>query len=331
MNVSGLNFIIDQILGQLQVFPEGKFHEGQLVEYMRVFPGGEAYKKANYPSKHRRPCNLRIYEHKNSFLLRGIDEETRKKIILSIRCNPLSDKSLLKTRRKNYRRARDFAEQKLEYKNLIVIEKRRINQDDLRLLAGIYLARDGVIERNDIWELFEEFIRKSYRTSWQDGGTPFEVFHEYLLKNFKIPTSIRAFRSYLCLIWKKEIKNNLPGIKIDQKILESKFSNEQNEIENPYVTPSMNVPESTKYEWMKLGKIKGVKRKGWRYELPDDFEEQIEKLAEKKEEKRLLAEMARSITAEGQKVKSTQRKLQRWRKRGLSIEEISIRLGLVPA
>jgi hypothetical protein len=70
-------------------------------------------------------------------------------------------------------------------------------------------------------------------------------------------------------------------------------------------------------------------REGWQYARSAQFFQEISRLNKDRIEKKACSLMAKETTPPGQNIKSTQRKIQRWRKSGLSLREVADRLGYI--
>jgi len=351
MDISGLEYIADQIIGHLKVFQPGNTL---------------THEKANYPSERQKPCDIHIWNvaNHNQFHISG-RLEAGKDIRICIRCEPVKNKAVLKTRRKRYREVRDYlASEDLHYKNLIIVDRRLTRRSkyyqDLCMQLGIYLARDGIIDKYRVYIFLENFIKQYYSKQWKEtGNISIDIFTKNLLGNYKIPPKYTAFRSFLGLTLKKDIfiaesgrmkiAETKEGNKSDSfdYVLDSKQANRYNPSDyekalsnsgNYFDDFSNNAgqwegrfkhaPNSTVYEWIKSGKILGVKGKGRLREYPKDFGSQLRKLATRVKEKKRLSELAEYATPEGKNARSTQRKFQRWRKNGLSLQEIAEKVGI---
>lgn len=334
MDYKIVTYIADQIMGYLKADrPRGE---------------GTGYIKAGYPSQEEKPCDVRIWytpdpqffyvkwdpnpERKresfsgdpNSFCFDDIVlevEPERKQGHISVWVNDLERtwvRYFEKGRRlKRAKRKREQERRWLKLQNVVIVRNSLdIDRDELCLQIGCYLAKNGILNDAAGWELyriFQKYVKNNFTVYWrkiENTGKYLTVFKN-LCSNFMISFDVNCFKSYLGI--------TLYGMYIPEK---REAILRQADLKLSGDLPCKLELGSSFYDPIYLGKVQAKKEKGKYIDIPAILE-QIKKLKEQKEIKQSMAETLASKRGIGKK--SAMRTIQRWRKEGLSEEEMARR------
>ncbi len=310
MDISGIKYIADQIVGHSRAF------KATVNKY--ILQRKEEL-KAEYPSVYNKPCKLRIYEEGDHFYLMG-QLPNKKNIRLAIHRGPLKESIFHDTRKKGVKRFKASLSGRLPYQNLLVVDPGRPDKKSITLQTALYLYHDGLADKEVFYQALTAF----------SGSNDFPTNTLERLQTFSIPPTAKALRSFMHFISMGERAQNDETRENSKEAFDGKerFDAHVRVYNRKYFTDKMNneIPRTTVYAWINTGKL-APKRSNWRYEKSEDFLDKITDLNRALTEKKALALMAKRLTPAGQKIKSTQRRLQRLRKKGLSLKEIGEKVG----
>ena len=225
-----------------------------------------------------------------------------------------------------------------EVDNLIIVgSEPRKEFDEICLQAGIYLLRHGILEKQaqgELYRLFEEVIKKFpiYKKVEKLELDTIKVF-EKIVDIFKVPFNANSFKIYLKLHIHGLVRKEPALIKVtdpdDPDDPDSTSTSSYPDLEGHHRLIKGNdrwgIPEQTLYTLIRRGKVHAKKKFG-RYVYDNDLYEQVWSLRKEKKKWEYLT----NLLAEKRNIpkKSAQTSIQRWRKKGLSLEEIEERVEM---
>jgi len=271
-----------------------------------------------------------------------------REIRLAIRCAPIIDRMLARSRKKDVKHFKKRLVARLSFNNLITVDPSRIDEQAIRILVATYLWRDKLIGETIIYKLLVEFygVEESGRQAHSrnicdaDNDLPIASAIEGL-KDFSVPLKHGSIKSFLNFHKKgtrpkdttKRLDIAKDYVKAHDGIGEGDVDYETMTYDQSRFEDMLNagdlVPKTTVYDWIKAGKMEST-RNGWPYEKNQKFFEDMGRLNRERLEKKACCKMIDEILISGENKKSMQRKVQRWRKNGLSLREIADRLGYKP-
>jgi len=244
------------------------------------------------------------------------------------------------------------------YKNTIVV-KDYPNKNALALLVGIYLHRDGLIEKKTIIFLYEELL-KDLKISFTryDSLKEFDLLN-YITSNFKLENSTNSLIKFIRLHYRgtkarhreRSFSQNLDSTynskkdytddneDTDQDFAEYAYDQYLNEngddtVKNDFSNPNFkniiefrksirSVSKSTVYTRIRRGQI-NIPRRFGRYDFDsEEAKREIENYSSHKYDKyRLNAEAIKLAERNKIKIESVKRKVRRLKNKGKSISEI---------
>ncbi|MGH7800997.1 MAG: hypothetical protein ACREOW_10290 [Thermodesulfobacteriota bacterium] len=319
MDIENLKYIGDQILGYLSLLRDKTFmetlREGIEFDFREYgsFPvsvGCTAKFTSNYPRPEDVGITCRVVpthpldnydltnlkEKRFYFQLTIKDKITNKMVRLSIRLSTIM-KVFDNMKRTHASIIRQTVTKQIGFKNLIIVDSKNPDLNEICLQLGIYLFREGLF--NDKWVLYglyQEVVKSLVKDIDLDDTAIFDR----LLKRFLIPSHVRSFRIYLNIML-KELKSQ-------------EFKKQDR----------FGLPKQTIYTLIRRGYIHVPKEKG-KYNYNDGTLYMEIQVYKKNKDNRITLQDFAKILSENREItiESAERTLRRWKAKGLTLQQIA--------